>query len=229
MTDVIPALASCPSGAKNTRYDPHLLGGTSWVPYVGAWTGEEDDRDIRDGVIERRDRAGIGYVDETLADRDEHGVLWCRTPSRVGVGRPLFKVTHSLRQRHAMRRLLCQICARPADRDEHGVLWLLGDYRRDWRGWPEGMGNSHPPLCLACARVSVRLCPYLRRSHVAVRTRWHPIAGVSGGLYQAGYSGPRLVRVEVLDYDDPAVCWLQASQLIRTLHECTIVELDELS
>jgi hypothetical protein len=188
-----------------------------------------DDRDIREGIIARPGGLGIGYRDETSADRDGYGVLWCRTPSRVGVGRPLFKQTHSLRQREVMRRLLCQVCAQPADRDDRGVLWLLGDHRGDWRGWPEGMGNAHPPLCLPCAHVSVRACPYLRRGHVAVRTRHHPIAGVSGGVYRPGALFLQLVGVRVLGYDDPGVRWLQAAQLVRSLHECTLVDLDSLT
>lgn len=223
--EVIPDTPLRLPGAESRGYDPHLLGVTSWVPYISAWTGEQTGASDSEKIIERPG-VGIAYSDETIHDRDEYGVLWNRTPSRIGVGRPLFKEVHPLRQRHAMRRLLCQICARPADRTAQGVLWLLADHRHDWAGWPEGVGNAHPPLCQECARVSVRLCPYLRRSHVALRARHCPIEGVSGGRYRSTLAGPVLTKVDVLAYDDPGTRWLQASQLVRTLYDCTIVDLD---
>lgn len=52
---------------------------------------------------------------------------------------------------------------------------------------------------------------------------------MSGGRYRATFGGPVLTEVDVVAYDDPAVRWLQATQLLRTLHECTVIDLDELS
>jgi hypothetical protein len=226
MSKPLKGADTAPPKQCGRRYDPHLLGGTSWVPYISVWTGERTDPPASEKIIESPG-AGIGYSDETIHDRDEYGVLWSRAPSHIGLGRPLFKEVHPIRQRHVMRRLLCQVCAGPADRAEQGVLWLLGDHRHDWRGWPEGMGNAHPPLCLPCARAASRLCPYLRHSHVAVRSRQCPIAGVVGGRYRSTMAGPMLVGVDTVAYDDPAVRWLQAAQLVRTLHACTVLDLDE--
>src|SRR3989442_68826 len=106
--------------------------GNVTVPYVATWS---EERDLPFEVV-NRDGRGIAYADEISADRDIHGVLWHRTYSRPRRGRPEFGNVHSLRQRRAMRRLLCQVCGGPADRTQDGVLWLLPDHREDWPGWP---------------------------------------------------------------------------------------------
>ncbi|HEX4700965.1 MAG TPA: hypothetical protein VH352_02450 [Pseudonocardiaceae bacterium] len=192
------------------------------VPYITAWSAEETlpTRVIGDS------RSGIAFADEMVIDRDDHDVLWSRMTSCPGAGRPEFKRVHSLRQRRAMRRLLCQICAKPADRSDLGVLWLLKDHREDWEDWPEGMANTYPPVCLACARLSVRLCPTLRRGHVAVRAHRFPYTGVYGLLHQPGYPDPIPVNAATVGYRDPAIAWTLAVQLVRSLHDCTIVDLD---
>lgn len=206
-------------------YDPQRLGGTAWVPYISTWSGESISQNGRDQIIELPDGNGIGYANETILDRDAYGVLWSRTLIRIGDGRPLFKQIHAARQRRAMERLLCQVCAQPSDRNEDGVLWLIpGDYRDDWRNWPEGLCNPHPPLCLRCADVSTQLCPALRNKYVAVRARHYPISGVLGTRYQAATFRPQMVGGDVIDYTDPAVRWVQASQLVRTISSCTIVD-----
>jgi hypothetical protein len=216
------AIPAATSGGKLPTYDPNLLGGRSVVPYIVSWTGEQR---LQPSVIHRPGR-GIGYTDETLLDRDKRGVLWNRMASHPGSGRPVFNEVHALRQRRAMRRLLCQVCAQPASQTEEGVLWLLPDHREDWPDWPEGMANTFPPLCVACARLSVRLCPFLRPGHVAIRTGASPITAVSGGRYQMSGFRPRLVERVTVGYDDPAIRWVCAAQLVRTLHDCTIVNLD---
>jgi hypothetical protein len=192
------------------------------VPYIAAWSGEES---LMTQVI-GRGLSGIGFADETLTDRDENNVLWTRIPSQPGKGRPLYGQVHSLRQRRAMRRLLCQVCAKPADRNEQGVLWLLLDHREDWPDWPENMANTYPPLCLSCARLSIRTCPTLRRGYVAVRTRRAPLTGVQGVRYLPAKPFPVPVEGDVVGYHNPAVRWVRAVQQVRSLHECTIVTLD---
>src|SRR5262245_33889083 len=104
------------------------------APYITAWSAEQSPPVV---VVERPE-GGIGYLDETVADRDRNGVLWLRTPFRPGQGRPEFGKVHPLRQRRTMQRLLCQVCAGPADCTEDGVLWLLQDHQKDWRSWPNG-------------------------------------------------------------------------------------------
>jgi hypothetical protein len=188
------------------------------VPYITTWTAEEP---LPATLIERP-WSGIGYADETLGDRDENGVLWQRMPSCPGQGRPQFGKVHPLRQRRAMRRLLCGVCGGPPDRTELGVLWLLRDHRDDWPGWPEGMAATEPPVCLPCARLSVRVCPALRAGHVPVRVGHSTVAGVYGIRYQLGQG----VDDAIVTFDDPAIRWTRATQLVRELTDCGIVCLE---
>jgi hypothetical protein len=140
------------------------------------------------------------------------------------VGEPRFKKVHPHRQRHAMRRLLCQVCGGPADEDERGILWLIGEPERGWSG--EEL-TGHPPVCLRCAGPAIRACPHLRRGTLALRVRHAPITGVFGGLYTLGRHGPAFVGPATLGYDDPRVRFLHARQLMRSLCDWTVVDLDE--
>lgn len=162
---------------------------------------------------------GIAYADETLGDRDQNGVLWQRCPSRPGLGRPIFGAIHPLRQRRAMRRLLCSICGGPPDRTDLGVLWVLRDFRDDWPDWPEGMGAVEPPVCLPCARLSIRLCPALRGGPVFIRVKHSRVAGVYGICYRANDEVACTVA-----FTKPAIRYTQAAQLVRELHDCTLVD-----
>jgi len=195
------------------------------APYVTTWSAEQD---LPHKLVERPGH-GIGYADELPTDRDAHGVLWQRAAMRHEVGRPEFGKVHPLRQRRAMRRLLCQVCAGPADQSDDGVLWLLRDYRDDWPDWPEDMASVEPPICVPCVSVSLRLCPALRRGAVAVRVREVPIAGVRGVRYRKGLIAPVAAEAVTLPYDDPAVRWMVASALVRELRGGTLVPLSEIT
>jgi hypothetical protein len=196
-----------------------MTAGSGFVPYIATWSTELP---MPTTVIERP-WSGIGYLDETLGDRDENGVLWQRVPSRPGLGRPEFGRVHPLRQRRAMRRLLCGICAGQPDRTDQGVLWLIRDFRDDWPGWPERMAATEPPVCLPCAHKSVRACPALRTGHVAIRVGHSAIAGVYGARYQTGQPFPVAASDATVAFDDPAIRWIRATQLVRELHDCIIV------
>lgn len=195
------------------------------APYITSWSAEQE---IPSRVVERPGH-GVGHPDELLGDRDARGVLWQRPAVRHGVGRPEFGKVHPLRQRRAMRQLLCQVCAGPADRTEDGVLWLLRDYRNDWPDWPDGMGCTEPPVCVPCVAVSLRLCPALRRGAAAVRVRQFAVAGVRGALYRRSVFGPVAVGDVNVAYDDPDIRWVVASALIRELRDCTVVPFAELA
>jgi hypothetical protein len=160
-------------------------------------------------------------------DRDANGVLCDRVLSRPRQGRPEFGMTHPLRQRRAMRRLLCQVCADPADQTEDGVLWLLPDHRGDWVGWPNGMANVEPPVCLPCLHTALQLCPALRKGAVALRVRDCPVVGVRGGVYKR--TGPALVTSgeTIVTFEDPAIRWVRATNLVRQLRDCTIIPLED--
>jgi hypothetical protein len=193
------------------------------VPYVTAWSEEVN---LPYQVVEVPGR-GIAYADEHVADRDTHGVLWMRTQYRPGVGQPVFGQVHPLRQRQAMRRLLCQVCGGPADRTDEGVLWLMRDHRDDWPGWPNGMGQNEPPICQPCAPLAAQLCPSLRQGAVLVRAGRYEIAGVHGGLYTGGAKPHPVGRVQVA-YENPAIRWVRAAALVRELGDCRLIELDAL-
>jgi hypothetical protein len=191
------------------------------VPYIVSWSAEH----MSDVTVIERPGGGIGYLGETLVDRDERGVLWRPMLSLRGQGRPEFGKVHPLRQRHAQIRLLCGICAGPADRNEQGVLWLVRDFRDDWPGWPEGMAVTEPPICLPCARLSIRVCPSLRKGFVALRASQSRIAGVAGIVYRAAKPHPVPVCEDVVAFEDPAIRWTEAAHLLRELTQCTTVEL----
>ena len=200
------------------------LAGRVVAPYVTSWSEES----VWDAPVVPGER-GIAYADEHVMDRDGDGVLWARCPSRCGRGRPVFGEVHPLRQRRAMRRLLCQVCAGPADRTEDGVLWLLVDWRHDWPDWPNRMGVVEPPICVPCARLSARMCPTLRRRAVAFRARHYPVAGVYGALYQRqGYAAVFTGPGEAC-FGDPMIRWIRATRLIRQVDDCTLIEVNDLA
>nr|CEL22212.1 Phage protein [Kibdelosporangium sp. MJ126-NF4]CTQ92994.1 Phage protein [Kibdelosporangium sp. MJ126-NF4] len=128
-----------------------------------------------------------------------------------------------MRQRRAMRQLLCQVCGGPADQTEAGVLWLLQDHREDWTGWPEAMAVTEPPICLSCARLSIRLCPALRKGAVTVRAKEYPLVGIHGQLYTGPGPLPTAVGKAVLAFESPAARWILATGLVRQLRDCRFV------
>ena len=191
------------------------------VPYIATWSGERKPP-VR---IMEHACGGIAFADESAGDRDNDGVLWTRITAQPGHGRPQFAVIHSLRQRRAMRRLLCQVCGQPADRNPDGVLWLLPDYYRRHDG-PENYDITEPPICLPCTPIALRLCPALRNGYLAVRVRDAPVCGVKGLVYRAGHPAPVLIREELVHIASPAIRWTLAEHLVRSLRECTFVDLD---
>jgi hypothetical protein len=197
------------------------------VPYITSWSEETK----QPAEIVLRTSMGIGfgiaYADENSTDRDRDGILWTRRTLRHGQGRPEFGKIHSLRQRRAMRRLLCQVCAQPADRNEDGVLWLLPDYYQEAEGWPENYDLAEPPICLACVPVATRLCPALRKGYLGIRARSAPVCGVRGLVYQPARPTPVLLRDYLVRYDNTTIRWTVADQLLRTLQDCTIVDLGQ--
>ncbi|MFE0727053.1 hypothetical protein ACFW2X_02160 [Streptomyces antibioticus] len=193
------------------------------VPYIAAWSAEQTSQRR---IMCRTD--GIAYVDEQPDDRDQHGVLWNDRARARGVGRPCFGEVHPGRQREAMAHLLCQVCGASADRDDRGTLWLLEDSRADWSGWPDGLMTTHPPVCLPCARQAGALCPHLRGRYVAVRIRESDPCAVFGRLWAPTARGtPQRLGKGVVPYGTRAARWVTAGQLIRSLHGCTFVDLDD--
>lgn len=193
------------------------------VPYIALWSSEVT---AQPEVTVRRGR--LAYVGERPYDRDSDGVLWRRVPSSPGRGRPQYGKVHFLRQRNAMSGLLCQVCGRSAVEDaaDDGVLWLLDEDPDDPGSWPRDLVTGHPPVCLPCARQSVRACPHLRRRYAAVRVRRHTLTGVHGVVYGPGFSGPAPRDIGSLDFGDPRMPWMQAAQLMMRLDDYRPVDLE---
>lgn len=176
-------------------------------------------------VVFRRGRRGIAYVDERSFDRDEYGILWARMPSQPGRGRAEFGKVHSLRQRLCMATLRCQVCGGPADRNRNGVLWLIDAQAGELV--PGAEDTAHPPVCRTCARRSTHACPHLRGRYVAVRVTSFAPYGVRGALYCAGRDKPYVFDAATVPLGDPRLPWIRASQLLMTLQEFTVVDLDD--
>lgn len=192
------------------------------VPYITRWS---EEREASMPVVARRNGRGIAYADERSYDRDANGVLWTRTPSQPGRGRPEYGSVHSLRQRLAMGGLLCQICGKPAARNRDGVLWLLDAEAEDPELWQGEEHTTHPPVCLPCAAQSTAACPHLRRRYVALRVRAFALSGVHGALYQRGETVPVRVDVTGLRFGDPRMPWMRGGQLVMHLSDFTKTDL----
>ncbi|RKN45747.1 hypothetical protein [Streptomyces hoynatensis] len=187
------------------------------VPYAAPWSGEEVQ--TGSGLVLRPDGNGIGYRDETPADRDRHGVLWARMTDSPGSGRPNYRTMHIQRQRACMLGLLCQVCGGPADRDAKGWLFVLRQPppHEDTPGWPEGLLCTKPPVCRPCAHLAAHHCPHLERP-VRIRSRKPRVWGVFGGAFDAGLRpGPDAH----LPYGHPATPWFLANQAVLELTRCT--------
>lgn len=194
------------------------------VPFIATWSGEP--RLPRTVVYSGR--GGVAFADETPEDRDQYGVLWDSRTVAHGTGRPEYGAVHPDRQRLAMQHFLCQVCGRSADRDRRGVLWLLEDDRADWDGWPNDLLTTHPPICLPCAGKAVEMCPHLIDSSVAVRVLASEVCAVYGRVWSSSAFGfpVRTGNVDVVAYGTAAARWVIAGQLVRSLHGCTLVDLE---
>lgn len=193
----------------------------STVPYIAAWSDEAVEApSILFGGL-----GGIRYAGETPADRDDRRLLLQRRLDRPGAGRPQYGIVHTGRQFRAMQELLCQVCSEPADQDDRGTLWLLDDNRADWSGWPNDLLTTYPPVCLPCARLAAEVCPHLAGGSLAVRVGSSDICAAYGQQYLAGPICPLPAAVGVVPLDAPAIRWTVASQLVRGLSDCTIVDL----
>ncbi|WNI14700.1 hypothetical protein [Actinacidiphila sp. ITFR-21] len=196
---------------------------TDRVPFIASWSAETA---AQPEVTIRRGR--LAYVNERPWDRDSNGILWRRVPSMPGKGKPQYAKIHFLRQRQAMESLLCQVCGQPAKNDASpdGVLWLLSEDPDDRSTWPADMVTGHPPVCLSCGWLSVRVCPHLRKQYAAVRVRRFSLSGVHGVLYRPSYPAPVPQDVGTLDFGDRRMPWLQAAQFMMRLDEFKLVDLE---
>lgn len=189
------------------------------VPYIAAWSSESVP--LPPVYAAPGGLAMVGHV------RDADGVLWKPFGLRAGMGRPRYGTVHGPRQRRCMRRLLCQVCGRPADRDEQGVLWLL-ESDPEQPGWPEGQVTTHPPVCRPCAGLAAQTCPHLGGKVAAVRVGQPVIDAVYGQRYFPERATAYPSQRDVVLMSDPAARWMLGGQPAASLLAATVVDLPEL-
>lgn len=132
----------------------------------------------------------LTYVDAT--DQDwRFGALWHRHGlSRVG--RPLWKLVNTARQRRCMLYGLCQVCGGSAVEDGR-IWWLMPEPPA-----VDGVGQpfTHvPPTCRSCIPEARLLCPRLRAQSPVYTTRTCEPYGVVADLYRPA-AGRTVVMVQ---------------------------------
>ncbi len=202
------------------------------VPAVTLWSGESRTGEI---VLQSSQATafwparvlGVGYADERDEDRDATGVLIQRRLQAPGSGTARLKLVHPARQYRFMADELCQGCEGDPDRTPEGTLWLMPRPDTAPAGWPEGVAVEHPPICLACALRSRDACPEgRRRGWVSVRVGDSDLSHVAGPVFAEREGRAVEVGQGVLSYDDPRLGWITATRWLRTLWDCTPVDLD---
>ncbi|MCM1967759.1 hypothetical protein [Streptomyces sp. G1] len=198
------------------------------VPYIALW---EHERITHPRLTFVRAPGGVGrlaYVGEKSRDRDRRGALYVRENSAQGQGTPDFPRMHSVRQREAQRRLLCQVCGVSARKMHQGrTLYLMGspEGREPIR---EGERSPSPPLCPPCALESASSCRQLRRGLAAAWVEKIVPWGVSGIPHHPDTLQPLVEdRVEVA-YDDRRIRFTLAYYQVNELRGVTPVSLEEL-
>jgi hypothetical protein len=195
------------------------------VPYVVAWS-TEDATDVASGQLALRSEAFTGlwqvrYRDEQPTDRDRHGILWHRVAWAPGQGEPLYAEIHTLRQRRALSRALCQICAGTAQ------IWmtpaLLWDEHLAEHGPAAPYPTNDPPVCRPCAAMAARYCPELIRGRIYLSPRAWAITGVRGQLADptgGGFTHPRILALPTATStpDRAALGLMLAKGLVATLY-----------
>ncbi|MER6616291.1 hypothetical protein [Streptomyces xantholiticus] len=202
------------------------------VPYITAREGEAGDLLAALRASFGGDgRSRLGYWDETPEDRGPRGELWGRCSQDLGTdrlpqGRPRWRMVHPARQRETMMKLLCQVCVGPTKVGK-AHLFLESSQRLPS---DKPVLTAQPPICPAHAPAAVEQCPHLRNGHTALLVHSAPLHGVIGTPYQWSASGLQTLPGddEPLPYTSPMLRWFLASQLVRTIRDYTVVDLDDL-
>ncbi|MGW1157761.1 hypothetical protein ACWD48_05945 [Streptomyces sp. NPDC002519] len=190
------------------------------VPFIAAWS---DERVQLPPVLGTQ--GGIALQGHPC---DAAGVSWKPWLEQPGVGEPEYGVVHGPRQRLAMWRLLCQVCARPVVRDNKlGWPWLLEDHRGE-QGWPEREVTTHPPVCPECQPVAAIQCTPNRGNFVAVRVGRVLADGVYGQMYAPARHPTPVGKKTVLFAGDARLRWVLGGQVAATLLDVTIVDMPQL-
>ncbi|WP_063728816.1 hypothetical protein [Streptomyces sp. RTd22] len=197
------------------------------VPYISSWSAETA---CIPSVVRKFGNMGpfLAYADETAYDRGQHGALWVRQPLARGKGHPLMDSVHALRQRQAMRHMLCQVCRTPAvEASPERQIFLL---KAADGPLVDGTRTTAPPVCSSCAPLATDSCPRLSTGgHVAAWVERAEPWGVAGVLYDPETLRPvhdeGLVRVA---HGSEEFRWVIAHREVVILHGCTAVDMNDL-
>ncbi|MFE3558715.1 hypothetical protein ACFXKW_28225 [Streptomyces sp. NPDC059193] len=227
------ARTACPAGTEiqaPSVQGSAVIGTPAW-PFISSRSTERSLPGIL--VIRPGLDQGLGYADEVdrdegEQDRDRDGGLWARVSTDLsGTGTVENAIPHPYRQRALMDRLLCQVCAGSPKHDARGgFLFVVPDGPRDRSAagadWAERALEATPPVCLADAEQSATGCPRLGRV-TALWVRRPVLYGVTGIGYRlrSGALHPFKTTVPV-SYEDPALAWTVAHQMVRRLEEVTV-------
>jgi hypothetical protein len=129
---------------------------------------------------------------------------------------------HTVRQRRAMSRVLCQVCAGP------GEIWMTPALLWDAHLAKQAIGAPYPtgdpPVCRACARVAARYCPELGRGRLYLAPRAWAITAVRGQVADpvgGGFGPPRVVDLPTgsATPERAALRLMLAKGLVATLYD----------
>lgn len=143
------------SASLSTRVQRLLRHEGKVVPWITRWTGEEVNAQIEVQSVGGKLR--VGYKDGNES-REASGILWQREGITRG-GQPQFAQVSTYRQRSAMARRLCQVCGQQTVDDP--IEWLVP---RQLLKDKDGVTvTQSAPTCQDCMKVSLSLCPHLKR------------------------------------------------------------------
>jgi hypothetical protein len=148
-------------------------------------------------------------------------------PSSPGEGKPLFGKPHAVRQRQAIADGLCDLCARPLATRTKVSLSHAKVYGHGAEG--PAILQVEPLLDRACAAISLRHCPSLRRDvrdgSVMIRqvTRHRVQVALMSAEYVAIRTGEDVIaaghaKVELLRWIDRDAAWLEALEPLGAGH-----------
>jgi hypothetical protein len=195
------------------------------APWIAPWS---EEKPLAAPLIVRGSRQGprVAYADEAPGDRDSFGALWYRKQYLPGRGRPQFDGVHSLRQRQAVFRDLCQVGGAPIGQINSGRrLYLMKDVSR---GVADGEVTPTPPICVPCALFAIEFCPHLRE-YIAAWCESTPSWGVLGTLYDQRTLLPVDTKLVSVPYGDPRMNWIVGARLLVELVEPAVADLQALA
>lgn len=176
---------------------PARMIGAAPAPWTISWTGEE--------------RFYLGKCRYAGSVAIMQSDAW-------GEGKPLFAKPHAVRQRQAIAHGLCDVCGRYLEIKTKVSLSQARPIPHSARGWE--ILQVEPLLCRACARVSLRHCPGLRRQIDAgiIRVRqvfiYEVQFAVMDEVYVERVTGSRAraighAKVHLKKYRDRDIAWLE--------------------